>query len=193
MLMMKKVGILAGTFDPVHQGHIAFALAAASVAGLEKIVFLPEAKPRRKHQTTSIKHRLAMLELALKPYKQLEVLNLNQEQFTVADTLPKIEKRFPGSELYLLVGSDVLPSLKKWPNIDKLVDKVKIISGQRLVNKPKPKSADTINIYTNFADLSSSAIRAKLPKVKTPHGITRTVADYIAKNKLYAGVSASAA
>ena len=80
---MSKVGIFSGTFDPVHAGHIAFALEAMESAGLDKVYFLPESMPRRKSGVTHYAHRLAMLELALKPYNKLSILELPDKQFSV--------------------------------------------------------------------------------------------------------------
>lgn len=191
---MRRVGIFAGTFDPVHQGHIAFALAAMSVVNLDKVVFLPEAKPRGKGSVTPLKHRLAMLKLAIKPYKRLNIADLEEEQFSVANTLPKLKKIFKGYELYLLLGSDILKNLPKWQNADQLKREVKIIAGQRADNeKPKRQTDETV-IYTYFADLSSKSLRSLLKDGETPHGIEQSVLYYIKKHRLYAadGGSASA-
>ncbi len=73
---MKKVGILAGTFDPIHIGHIAFALRAIEKAQLDKVILLPEREPRRKRNVTDFNHRLSMLKLSVKSFELLEVLEL---------------------------------------------------------------------------------------------------------------------
>ena len=66
--MVKRIGIFAGTFDPVHKGHISFALQAIEAAGLDEVVFLPEPRPRHKQSVTDQSHRIAMINLAIKAY-----------------------------------------------------------------------------------------------------------------------------
>lgn len=184
MLVVKKIGILAGTFDPVHQGHVAFALAAIEVSELDKVIFLPEARPRGKTKVSPLKHRLKMLTLATKPYKQLAVLDLKEPQFTIAGTLPQLQKLYAGSQLYLLIGSDVQKAITTWPHAQKLLDEVDLIVGQRSA-KPKANKSVDATIYTNYAGLSSSALKKQLQKGQLPHGLDPAVAKYIAKNKLY--------
>lgn len=181
---MKKVGIFAGTFDPVHQGHLAFALAAAEVAGLNKVIFLPEAKPRQK-EAKDLKHRLAMVEAAVKNFKKLDVLKLNDEQFTVARTLPKLEKQLGGAELFLLVGSDVFKDLPSWPNAKTLLRKVKIIVGHKGSNELEKSKLAAHVIYTNFKDVSSTDVRSRLAKDKEPHFLMPATNIYIKEKKLY--------
>ena len=105
--MKKRVGIFGGSFDPVHQGHLAFALAAASEASLERVHFLPEARPPRKPDITDLAHRVAMLHLAIRPYPQLEVLEQPDNQFSVANTVPRLEQHFAGSQIFLLLACHV--------------------------------------------------------------------------------------
>jgi len=109
--MKKHVGIFSGSFDPVHEGHLAFALEAAREADLERIYFLPETRPPRKGDITDVAHRVAMLHLATKHYPQLGVLEQPDEQFSVADTLPRLEQNFAGSQIFFLMGLEVLAYL----------------------------------------------------------------------------------
>lgn len=131
--MTKKIGIFSGTFDPVHKGHIAFALKAAEAAGLDMVYFLPEAVPRRKDGVTHYAHRIALLRLATRPHKKLSVLDLPDKQFTVSRTLPRLRKRFPDSDLYLLIGSDIVPYLTdgSWPGAEKLIAGMRLVVGIR--------------------------------------------------------------
>ncbi len=116
------VGIYAGTFDPTHNGHIAFCLAALD-KGLDRVVLLPERRPRNKPFATDFAHRVAMAQLATSQYGGLDVLQLPDEQFTVQGTLPKLQARF-GSNITLLLGSDVAQNLHLWQDISQLLDVV---------------------------------------------------------------------
>jgi nicotinate-nucleotide adenylyltransferase len=82
--MSKGVGVFAGSFDPVHEGHLTFALQAAVEGELERVCFLPETRPPRKSDITDVAHRVAMLHLATRPYPQLGVLEQRDEQLWVA-------------------------------------------------------------------------------------------------------------
>jgi nicotinate-nucleotide adenylyltransferase len=69
-----RIGIYSGTFDPVHSGHISFALQSLKAAKLDKVYFLPERRPRNKQQVEHFGHRVAMLKRAIKPYPEFNVL-----------------------------------------------------------------------------------------------------------------------
>src|SRR5262249_6224728 len=104
-----RIGIYAGTFDPVHSGHGAFALEAIEASRLDEIYFLPERQPRGKQQVEHFGHRTGMLERALKPHPRLKVMELVDANFSVRRTLPQLRRRFAGSELVFLFGSDIVP------------------------------------------------------------------------------------
>lgn len=124
---MTRIGIYAGTFDPVHNGHIKFALLAIKSYGLEKVVFLPEKLPRFKTKVSPLKHRIAMLRVAIQTYKNLEILELPDEQFSVSETLPKIRAKFAGAQLFLLVGSDVSERIQTWPGWQELLKSAELV------------------------------------------------------------------
>src|SRR5258706_15577528 len=105
--MQKHIGIYSGTFDPVHPGHVAFALETLQTCKLDEVIFLPEQTPRDKQAVTDLSHRIALLERALADEPNMRVLKLRSPQFTVADTLPEIYAALKDTQLTLLVGSDV--------------------------------------------------------------------------------------
>src|SRR5581483_3364510 len=90
--IMKRIGIYSGVFDPVHAGHIGFALQAVERAGLDKVYFLPERRPYHKQGVEHFGHRVAMLKRATRPHPALSVLELEDISFTVERTLPKLQK-----------------------------------------------------------------------------------------------------
>src|SRR4051812_4657029 len=96
---MKRIGIYAGTFDPVHSGHVSFALQALKAAELDKVYFLPERRPRNKQHVEHFGHRTAMLKRAAQPHSQFEVLEMVDISFSVERTLPKLQKQFEGDQL----------------------------------------------------------------------------------------------
>lgn len=125
------VGIYPGTFDPVHNGHVSFCRAAMERSGLERVILLPERQPRDKQGVTHFADRVAMLKLAVKDVSNLEVVTLDDEQFTVQATLPKLQQMF-GQKLALLVGSDVVKTFGyRWPQLKTLLEQVELVVGLR--------------------------------------------------------------
>ncbi|MBI1857228.1 adenylyltransferase/cytidyltransferase family protein [Candidatus Saccharibacteria bacterium] len=119
--MKSRIGIYSGTFDPVHDGHIAFANAALKQCNLDKIFFLVEPRPRRKQGVKAFEHRTEMVRLAIKNEHSLGSIVLNQQRFTPADTLPLLTERFKGADLYMLIGDDMLDHLAGWPHVECLL------------------------------------------------------------------------
>lgn len=169
-----RVGIFSGTFDPVHQGHIAFAQEAIRARQLDKVYFSPEQHPRNKVEVTDIAVRVDQLERTLNSFPKLAVLRLDQPMFTIDDTLPKLLKQFGGAELSLLMGSDVSKGLSYWPSVQKLLNAMSLTIGLRgndteaevrgwltdiLLTDKKP---DIILVSTGFSHLSSSQFRNTL-------------------------------
>lgn len=196
-----KIGIFSGTFDPVHAGHITFALEAIKEAGLGKVYFLPEQRPRRKTGVTHYAHRMAMLRLALRPYKDLEILDLPDKQFSVNATLPRLKKLFPGSELSMLVGSDMLDVLTsneveaQWPNYKQFLKSVNLIAGVRndsgydIAKKQMSRlQSDGLVIASKRPHASSRDIRSAVRRGKEHTELLGSLKSYISDNWLYASL-----
>src|SRR5687768_3694646 len=117
----RRIGIFAGAFDPVHSGHIAFALQALKEAKLDVVVFLPERRPRDKPEVEHFAHRAAMIKRAIRPYRRLSVLELADRNLTVRKTLPQLEELFRGNELVFIVGADAALSIPAWAYAGRLL------------------------------------------------------------------------
>jgi nicotinate-nucleotide adenylyltransferase len=179
-----KVGIFPGTFDPVHSGHISFALATISKAKVDKVYFLLEKSPRNKPEVTPFRHRLAMLKLVAAGGK-LDVLELSDRQFSVQKTLPVIQKLFPDDQMSLLLGADTAAGLSNWPSIDQLFEAMAIVVGLReeetsLGNLPELNNARITYINSHDRQIKSSQVRAGDLRVVPPK-----VRTYIKQNNLY--------
>lgn len=195
-----KVGIYAGTFDPVHQGHIGFCRAALQACRLDQLQLLPEAKPRGKTNVTSLAERLHMLELAVADEPAMHVLQLPHPQFTVARTLPLLTQRFEGDQLFFLVGSDVVRTFTyRWPGLPELLSTVHLVVGLRkdddqaavqgVLHQLQAEHPALALRYTLLAspyrNLASFHIRRT--QQSEPGGLHPRVAAYIADQRLYAG------
>jgi nicotinate-nucleotide adenylyltransferase len=188
--MSKKVGIFSGVFDPVHNGHIAFARMAARELGLSKVYFLVEPKPRRKSSVTDINDRLTMTWLAIQEWPELEVLTLPDKTFSVAKTLPWLQKRFKNTDLHLLMGSDLFNFVETWSGFKTLADAVTFVVGYRHQTGAEAKPVSSPNVahcllVTPFAAVASTHVRRHIPKARADV-LSPEVDRYIRLNKLYA-------
>lgn len=200
--MIRRIGIFSGTFDPVHKGHIAFALEAAKKAKLDVVYFMLEPKPRRKEGITHYAHRLAMLELALKPHKALRTLEVADRQFSVKSTMPRLRGMFKDSKLYLLVGSDTVAyfvDAKEWPNADLLLKDFSLIVGLRgdadetsLKKQLGALAKRIIIINTDKKHASSRKIRQAVASNLLHKDSLKATDAYIKKHWIYTSVTGSA-
>lgn len=200
MSKSSRVGIYAGTFDPVHSGHVAFALQAIEAAQLDGVYFLPERQPRGKHQVEHFGHRVGMLERALKPHPRLHVMELVDAHFSVTRTMPQLKKRFTNGQLVFLFGSDIVPGLADWPHAAKLLEDNELVIGIRSRdNREKlrtiiegwqvqPKSVTMFDSYA--ADVSSGIVRDALRKGQAAApGLLKSVERYSDRHWLYVSLA----
>jgi len=179
---MRRVGIYPGSFDPVHEGHIAFAEAALLTGELEEVVFLPERMPRGKPQVSSLAVRLHALREKTTQSAQLRVISLPMERFTVTDTLAVLQSKFEGARIALLVGSDIVHTFQhRWPGLGKLLHAADLIIGlrdkdaaediEKLMASLEVKYGCKITysiLVTPHAHVASSKIRDAAMRAKAP-------------------------
>ena len=197
---MKRIGIFSGVFDPVHAGHISFALTAIERAKLDKVYLLVETKPRHKRGVSHMGHRVAMARLATGHYPKLGVLELPDQQFSVSKTLPRLKQRFANDELVLMIGSDVLMHMPEWPHVDQLLSQVELvvarrqnISTQEIRQLVQNLPLQTQKLHTILAPsptVSSELIRAAVGRGKITD-LLPSIRAYVADNWLYVSPSAS--
>jgi nicotinate-nucleotide adenylyltransferase len=118
---MKKIGIMGGTFNPIHNAHLFLAENAYEQMGLDEILFMPSNHPPHKdsHGIVSKEHRKVMIRLAIQdnPHFSLSTLEFEREGTTyTADTLTILNREQPDNEFYFIVGADSFFSLQNWKN-----------------------------------------------------------------------------
>jgi nicotinic acid mononucleotide adenylyltransferase len=164
--------------------------------GLDEIVFLPERRPRGKHNVTDISHRIALIERATRTIASFRVLSLPSEQFTVKSTLPQLRSTFGNAHLTFLMGSDVVRTFPyRWDGLEVLFREVSFAIGIRSGDDPDEAAAimanmgqtyDTATHYTCIhaanTGLASSQIRDGTLDVSHLHPDTL---DYIHEHGLY--------
>lgn len=203
-----KIGILGGTFDPIHNTHIYMAKEALKALNLDKVYIMPSFCPPHKNaaKITSEHHRINMIKLAIEGLGKIQYCDFeieNKLSYT-ADTLTALKKKYPSDEFYFIIGGDSISSFESWYHPEIILKKASIVVIQRggetqntlheTVNHilKKFKSVitdyhnDVIALNTDVSDISSSFIRNH-PIQECKNMVPEQVYRYILKNKLYSG------
>ena len=193
-----RVGIYAGAFNPVHAGHIAFALQARSAARLDEVVFLPERHPRHKPGAPHFAHRVAMLTKATAPYESLQVIEMVDKACTIRRTLPQLEQVYGGAELVFLFGSDAALQVPQWPLAERLLRRYEVVVGMRsgyareevaLLLAAWGAAPANLTILDSFAPgISSAQMRRALYHDTHTDGLLASVRSYARREWLYVSV-----
>jgi nicotinate-nucleotide adenylyltransferase len=194
MTQKSKLGLLGGSFDPVHNAHLELALNAIKEFGIERVIFIPAFRPPHKMKLTfaPAQKRLKMIALAIKPYKNLSIsrfeLNKRAPIYTF-QTVDYFKKLYPKKEIYFIIGSDSLNELNTWKNNFKLIAGCKFIVGKRKgirISKPEQFKNQFLYLSKIIPNISSTKIRNS---VKTGESLTKLVPEsvkkYIISEKLY--------
>ena len=166
--MKRNVGLLGGSFDPVHEGHIALAQAALEAFGLDEVRFMPCAQQALKaHAPASAKDRCAMLRLALAPYPQFTLdcreIFRGGKTYTY-DTLMALRQAEPKTTFWFIMGMDSARSFSKWYRAAALPSLCEFILFDRPgVDEPETDPVPGLKAHRltgPLIDISSSDIRA---------------------------------
>jgi nicotinate-nucleotide adenylyltransferase len=187
-----RIGILGGTFDPPHNGHIAIARSALAGLNLQKVIFIPAKIQPLKIDTavSSVQDRLAMLKLALSGYDQFEISEIELCRYGMSytvDTLRQLRGTYQNDILYLIMGADNVNLLEKWHDADELLNLCSIAAANRPGYKLSGRFKDKI-VYFEMQpeDISSTEIRTRVRNGKNITGLIPTaVEEYLITHKLY--------
>jgi len=189
---LPRVGIYSGSFDPVHAGHIVFALRAQKIAGLEKIYFVPERRPKHVAEPEHYVHRTVMLKRALQPYEQFSLFDLPDARLT-SRSLTRVVRALPPANYSLLTTASALlwqegelPALYRKQHLVIAVtshDQMAEVLA-RLTGSDRPLGNITfVDIGTDH--ISSAAVRKGLRQGKQVRGLLPSVWRYARKQWLY--------
>jgi nicotinate-nucleotide adenylyltransferase len=182
-----RLGILGGSFDPIHHGHLIVAQVAREALNLDRVLLVVSAsQPLKEHHGASAAHRLRMTELAVDGIPGLEVdgreVSRGGTSYTV-DTLRELSLEHPGAELVLLLGSDAAAQLPQWREVEEVLRSARPVVFGR-AGAAVPDGFDQIVVPA--MELSSTAIRARARAGQTLRGwVPERVADYISGLDLY--------
>jgi nicotinate-nucleotide adenylyltransferase len=186
-----KLAIFGGTFDPIHDGHLALAREAAARYNLDRVLFVPAAHPPHKAGVAHAPYadRVRMAELACQGDARFEVSRLEEgtaRSYSIV-TIEKIRARLaPTDQLYFLIGADAFAEIRTWHRWRDVVRGVRFL----VVSRPghiyqSPPGVEFDRIDDIELRVSSSDIRRALESRHSPAGLPAAVLDYAVSHGLY--------
>jgi len=200
---MKRIGIMGGTFDPVHNGHILLGKQAYTEYGLDEIWFMPSHIPPHKkdHHITESGDRINMLKLALKdiPYCVVSDFEMRREGNTyTARTLELLREEYPDHRFYFIIGADSLFQIENWYHPEKVMALTSLLvsdreyeAGERSFEEQiaylhDKYGADIQILHNSEVDIASADIRRRIAEGKdVTKDIPEEVEAYIKAHGLY--------
>lgn len=197
-----RIGILGGTFDPVHIGHVSLGTAAISEANLEKLIVVPAyIQPfKQGKRVTDDEHRVAMTRLAFENIPKSEISTLEIDRMRISytfDTLSELKKQYPNKELFFITGTDSFMQVDSWYKGVELLENFSFIVSSRpgymedeLNEKIKSHQAlygtQILKLAAQMPDISSTDIREAYRKGESISSmVPEAVERYIIENGLY--------
>jgi nicotinate-nucleotide adenylyltransferase len=200
-----RVGILGGSFNPIHLGHVSIARSAAQRFHLDRVIFVPcKVSPfklgQEPEKSVSDRDRIQMIALSIGDEGAFSVSDAELRRGGVSysyDTVMRIRGDFPGAALYFIVGSDTLPTLSQWHKIESLLNLCTFVTVERGGVAPPPQKvpgfSDALSsrlsefrFAAELLDISSSDIRRKVAAGESIDGLVDSkVEAYIKKHRLY--------
>ena len=199
---MKKVGILGGTFNPVHMAHLIIAEIAREEAGLDDILFIPSGCSYLKDASDILpaKDRIHMTGLAIEDNSHFALSTIEIDRggnSYTCDTLLELKHRYPDQEYYLIVGADNLFTMEEWKDPEVIFGNAKILAAvrgskkradmeEKIAELKEKYHADITLLHVSHVDISSSLIREKIAQgLSLRYMLPEKVREYIIKNHFY--------
>ncbi len=200
-----KLGIMGGTFNPIHNAHLATAEFIRDKYGLDKVVFIPTGDPPHKKNILDKEHRYNMVVMSTLKNDDFFVsdyeISSNAEMNYTVDTLRYIEKTYPNDEIYFITGSDAVNQMESWKEFQENFKRAKFIAAIRpgidlletqenIERYRKDYSANIEMVYVPSLEISSTYIRSRAKSGKSiKYLVPGRVEEYIKKYNLYGGAN----
>ena len=200
--MKKKIGIMGGTFDPIHVSHLILGEAAYEQFGLDKVLFMPSGNPPHKkgRHGASNEERVEMVRRAISgnDHFELSLEEMHEDGYTYTRlTLERLRKENPDTEYYFIMGADSLLSFDTWRDPDQISKLCVIVVAVRdhlpteeldrcIALTSEKYDADIRKLSTVNMDISSHQIREWISEGRScRYYLPDPVLDYIAQEKIY--------
>ncbi len=189
-----RIGVMGGTFDPIHHGHLVAASEAADAFDLDEVIFVPTGNPGNKKVISSSENRYLMTVIATAANPRFKVSRVDIDRpgvtYTI-DTLTELSKQYPDADLFFISGADAIAQILAWKEVDSIWSLAHFVAVTRPGHKlelPDVKEAKISQLEVPALAISSTAIRERAEAGKpiwylVPDGVVQ----YIAKHKLYRG------
>lgn len=189
-----RLGVMGGTFDPIHYGHLVAASQAASAFKLDKVLFVPTGEPWQKQTITDAEHRLAMTKLAIAGNSLFEISTVDVRRagptFTI-DTLRDIHESNPEADVFFITGADSIAQIDSWKDSSQIWPLAHFVGVTRpghSLEVPKSAAGEVSLLEIPALAISSTDIRARVESGKPiDYLLPNSVIDYIHANHLYQG------
>jgi nicotinate-nucleotide adenylyltransferase len=201
-----NIGVLGGTFDPIHSGHIIIAEKARLELGLARVLFVPAGQPwlKTERKITPVAHRVEMVRraIAANSYFELSTVEIDRPGPSLSvETVDILQQQLgAGAKLFFLVGWDSLAELPEWMEPDRLIQLCKLVAVTRPgFSRPDLKAMESLVpgvtqsvVWLDIlpVDISSTDIRNRVARGLSIHGLVPDEAEaYIKEHRLYGGGS----
>lgn len=189
-----RLGVMGGTFDPIHFGHLVAANEAASTLNLDTVLFVPTGEPWQKQDITSTSHRVEMTRLAIAGNSKFQLSTIDADRpgptYTV-DTLRDISKAYPDAEVFFITGADSISQIHTWKDSDQIWTLAHFVGVTRpghSLEVPKSPLGTVSLLEIPALAISSTDIRARVNAGKPiDYLLPEKVINYIYENNLYQG------
>ncbi|MGD9474048.1 MAG: nicotinate-nucleotide adenylyltransferase [Eubacteriaceae bacterium] len=198
----RKIGLLGGSFNPIHMGHLLLAESARDQFQLDQVLFIPTGNNPFKLTDDEIsrEHRLKMVELAIQDNESFEVITheINQSGITYTiDTINALKSDFTDCIFYFITGADLMFEITRWKGADELLKSVAFITtfrpgysqsklDERIDELCEIYDASIYKLYTTQMDIASSDIRSRIKSgYSIRYLLPENVRQYILKEHLY--------
>lgn len=189
---MKRIGVLGGTFNPIHMGHLAIAQMAQERFVLEKVIFVPCNLPphKRVENLAPARDRYHMVRLAIKGHPLFDISDFEVKRrgksYTI-DTLEYLRDIYPPkTKIFFIIGGDSFPYLETWRRIEDILDLASFIVVNRPGYRRKRTGIPHHSVIMPGIDISSSFLRRRVAQGKSiKYLVPDAVFQYINQQKLY--------
>lgn len=189
-----RIGILGGTFDPPHFGHILLAKEAMRQCKLDKIVLLPSANPPHKKSVSSPRHRLNMAKIAAREngFDLCDAEYGRAKPSYTFDTALEMKKIYPDDDLFFIIGGDSVLDFEKWYRWEELLGIANFIAGARTqeeAERVRLAAEEKNRKYGNkITVITFTPIEVSSTEIRNGNGlenVSEKVREYIDRNNLY--------
>ncbi|VFB15828.1 Nicotinate-nucleotide adenylyltransferase [Urinicoccus massiliensis] len=204
--MTKRYGIMGGSFNPIHMGHLMMSEYVRVELDLDEIIFIPTGNPPHKQKgLLDARDRLDMVKMAIRDNPHFSVSDMEIRRRGISysvDTVQALKKAYPQDEFYFLIGLDILPDLRGWERFDELAKELEfalaIRPGFDSMNKEKMVweintlkeqfQAEIVVVETPLYEISSTDIRRRIREGKSIRYLVKEeIRQRIQENGYYKG------